>query len=143
MSDPLAQTIKGRLVVDESRCHGCQACMIACSLVHEHQVIPSRARIQIVLDPFSGSHEVIWCRQCRPAPCAEACPQEAVRLTPGGWWEVDRELCVGCGLCADACPFHAIFVDRDGLAIKCDTCGGQPACVESCPRDALTWQGES
>ncbi|MBN1399875.1 MAG: 4Fe-4S dicluster domain-containing protein [Anaerolineae bacterium] len=139
MSDRRSRAAQGRLVVDANRCHGCQACMIACSLVHERQVIPSRARIQIVLDLFSGSHEIIWCRQCRHAFCAEACPQEAIRLTPGGWWTVDPALCVGCGLCVDACPFHAIFVNN-GLAVKCDTCDGQPACVESCPRGALTWR---
>ncbi|MEA3407241.1 MAG: 4Fe-4S dicluster domain-containing protein [Chloroflexota bacterium] len=130
----------GRLVVDADLCHGCQACMVACSLVHEGKVIPSLSRIQIVLDPFEGQQRILHCRQCRPAPCARACPQEAIYWIPeGGYWAVDEDLCNGCGVCVDACPFEAMHLNEEkGLAYKCDTCGGAPACVQSCPRGALT-----
>ena len=133
---------EGKLVVDKERCHGCQSCMVACSLVHEGQVIPSLARIHIVLDPFSGDHLIRYCHQCRKAPCAEGCPQGAIyQVEEGSYWVVDQDLCTGCGVCVEACPFEAIvLLGALDMALKCDTCEGQPACVESCPTGALTWK---
>jgi len=129
------------LLVDRRRCHGCQACVVACSLVKEGQVIPSLARIQVILDPFNADHLIHYCHQCADAPCAANCPQEAIRWVPrGGFWQVDDELCVGCGACVEACPFEAILLHpATQLALKCDTCNGHPECVASCPTGALTW----
>jgi Fe-S-cluster-containing hydrogenase component 2 len=50
----------------------------------------------------------------------------------------DEEKCTGCGLCAFACPFGVVWVDR--IAHKCDLCrdrDGGPACVAACPAQAL------
>jgi Fe-S-cluster-containing dehydrogenase component len=30
------------------------------------------------------------------------------------------------------CPFDVIFVAPDGELLKCDLCGGEPACVDAC-----------
>ena len=137
-----------RLRVDADLCHGCQSCMVSCSLVHEGQVIPSRARIQVLVDPFSGTHQIRYCHQCRRAPCARACPYQAIRQVEAGQpWTVDETLCDGCGACIVACPFEAMVLAYRGertVAAKCDTCNGQPECVASCPKGALSWsdQGE-
>lgn len=119
--------------------------MVACSLVHEGQVIPSLSRIQVILDPFSALHQIRYCRQCQKAFCAESCPRGAIRrATVGGYWVVDEAICDGCGACVDACPFQAMVLDPTRhLALKCDTCEGEPACVESCPKGALTWTAGS
>jgi anaerobic carbon-monoxide dehydrogenase iron sulfur subunit len=129
------------LVVAVNRCHGCQACMVACSLVHEGQAIPSRARIQVRIDPFTGNHTIRYCHQCKRAPCARACPRDAItRADPGDPWRVDAERCDGCGECVAACPFEAIRLAPDGRGVlRCDTCDGDPACVAACPDEALTW----
>jgi len=50
--------------------------------------------------------------------------------------EVDSSRCIGCGACAEACPFGVIHVLR-GIAIKCDLCGGDPECVKHCTPNAL------
>jgi len=129
---------RGRIVVEPALCHACQSCMVACSLVHEGLVIPSMARLHVTIDPFKGNHTIRYCHQCRNAPCARACPNHAISQADAGYWYVDESLCDGCGLCAQACPFHTLTVV--GVALKCDTCRGAPACVASCPSGALTWR---
>ena len=51
--------------------------------------------------------------------CVRACPKEALEMTPDGL-KVDREKCVVCGTCEDACPTGAMTVmgnswDSDSL----------------------------
>lgn len=113
--------------------------MIACSLWHEERVIPTRARIQVVLDPFAGSHTILYCRQCRKARCASSCPEDAIHWVDElGYWALDKALCTGCGLCVDACPYDAMVLAS--TALKCDTCLGDPVCAGVCIKGALAWQ---
>jgi ferredoxin len=55
--------------------------------------------------------------------------------------ELDREKCVGCGMCILVCP-HAVFTMHEGHARieerdDCMECG---ACARNCPADAITVQ---
>lgn len=53
---------------------------------------------------------------------------------------VDKELCIGCGICEDNCAFAAIEV-VDGLAVVGDACTLCGSCVDSCEVEALTIEG--
>lgn len=51
--------------------------------------------------------------------------------------KISKELCIGCGICEESCPFGAIEVS-DGLAVADESCTLCGACVESCEVEAIT-----
>ncbi|MDY0350554.1 MAG: electron transfer flavoprotein subunit alpha [Desulfobulbaceae bacterium] len=53
---------------------------------------------------------------------------------------VDKEKCIGCGVCEENCAFGAISVE-DGCAVVHDTCTLCGACVETCEPGALHIEG--
>ena len=48
---------------------------------------------------------------------------------------INKKKCVGCGKCAEACPF-GVIVKKEGAetATKCIACG---ICVKACPMEIL------
>lgn len=48
---------------------------------------------------------------------------------------VDREKCIGCGKCIEACPGRIPFLHPgDKKAVICDLCDGDPECVKACQK---------
>jgi len=163
------QASEGYIVVDEKKCQGCVACMLACSLVHEGVESFSKSRIQVVQDPFGrwpNDLRVEQCRQCIDAPCVEACPEDALEPNAdyGGVRMVDSDKCNGCGLCVKACPYSPSMLMRFEVInsegkrrrkqMKCDLCAdtpfwdekggpkGKQACIEVCPVGAIALVSE-
>lgn len=50
---------------------------------------------------------------------------------------IDKNLCIGCGICEEQCPFGAIEM-VDGLAVAGDACNLCGACIEVCEVEALS-----
>lgn len=120
---------------DPQLCTGCRACELVCPSVHERVFNPRLSRIRVVRLEFVIDI-AITCRQCENAPCIAVCPSGALRKSRTGLVEVIAERCIGCSACSEACPFGAIEL-HDGKVIKCDLCGGDPACVKRCTPKAL------
>lgn len=116
-------------------CTGCRACELVCSAVHEKVFNPRRSRIRVVREE-PAIDIAFTCHQCTDAPCAAACPTGSIERLPSGLVTVEESKCIGCSVCVEVCPFGAIQL-INGVAKKCDLCGGDPACVKRCPTNAL------
>ena len=58
----------------------------------------------------------VGAKECK-GPCAKACPNVALSLSPDGKPRTNRELCQGCGLCAETCLYEARHVSGKKLTI--------------------------
>lgn len=165
------------MVIDLDRCVGCHACAIACRAEWQIPVKEGFRRNWVRrLGPASTSKGLSYtfypglCNHCDKPACVDACPADPVTTTfkdaktgktvtmevaatwkdPfNGTVQIDKPRCLGCGACADACPYGARYVnpdladdDSEGKADKCTFCmprvgeGLQPACVQTCIADA-------
>lgn len=127
------------LAVDPKKCTGCRMCEAVCSLVKRGATSISTSRIKVSGFDSEALFNPVVCMQCELPYCVPVCPADALRRnSQTGVVELIEEKCVGCKVCVTACPFGAIgFVD--GVAIKCDLCGGEPTCVSFCKPRALTY----
>ncbi|MBU0637874.1 MAG: 4Fe-4S dicluster domain-containing protein [Planctomycetes bacterium] len=128
------------LVIDHEKCTSCRLCELACSERYGGAYQPSRAHIHVAIYPEDALYLPMVCMQCDDAPCIPACPSGALRRDSAtNAVVVVAERCVGCRMCALACPFGAINY-WDGKAHKCDLCGGEPECVRYCAPGALRYE---
>ena len=55
--------------------------------------------------------------------------------------DLNADKCVKCMACVAACPFGCSLHDSvHHLVVKCDLCGGDPACAHFCPTKALEYR---
>jgi len=153
----------GYIVVDPKKCCGCQACMMACSLVHGGKANTTLSRIQITQNPYGcypNDIDIYQCRQCVFPECFAACPvPDALYIDTmnGNIRRVNESECIGCQLCVTACPFtpsRVIWNSEKRVAQMCDLCIDTPfwnekggpddkqACVEVCPMEAIRFTSE-
>lgn len=52
---------------------------------------------------------------------------------------INKEKCIGCGLCMEVCPGNLLKRDSNNKAcIKCPKdCWGCTSCIKECPRNAI------
>ncbi len=150
------------VLVDTTRCIGCRSCERACAVEHglpvpdiendgalEGQRETSETSWTLVNRYETSGGEVFVKRQCmhcwQPA-CVAACLTRAMYKTETGpvIWRAPQ--CMGCRYCMVSCPFDMPkfeYDDWNPKIQKCNLCwerlqeGRKPACVDSCPTDAL------
>lgn len=136
------------LLVDEKRCVGCQTCEVACKQENSLPVGPKWmvviSRIKEVDGKLVMSFLHIRCMHCANPPCIPACPTNAITKRADGIVLIDPELCTGCMVCIEACPFAAPQFNPEKNTVEmCTLCvhriekGLEPACVQHCPSGAL------
>lgn len=91
----------------------------------------------------------IQCMHCEHPPCVSACLVGAMRKDPTGPVTYDASRCIGCRYCMVACPFERLTYEFQSRLTprvrKCEFCkhrtdrGQVPACVETCPVEALQY----
>lgn len=121
------------------KCNGCNECVDACALVKVGTANPVHSRIKVIKDSDDNFFGLALCRQCGEPRCVMDCPAGA--LTKGEETGVvlwDEEKCVNCQLCTLACPYAGVtYNPLANQVMKCDLCGGDPACIKACTPRAL------
>ena len=135
-------------LIDHRRCIGCHACTVACKAENDVPVGSFRTWVQYAEKgkfPAIRRHfAVLRCNHCTSAPCVTICPVNALEKRKDGIVDLDRDACIGCRACMQACPYDAIYLNEDtGAAEKCHYCAHrvernlEPACVIVCPESAI------
>ena len=159
------------LVIDLDTCVGCHACVVSCkgwnsqndgaplSDMDAYGADPEGTFLNRVhsfeVDPGGGCasqtvHFPKSCLHCEDAPCVTVCPTGAsYKRAEDGIVLVNEDACIGCGLCAWACPYGAREMDAlAGVMKKCTLCVDRiyndnlpeadrvPVCVRTCPAGA-------
>ncbi len=104
---------------DQTRCMGCQTCVVACKDWQELK--PGRAKLRNLHDKEAGSWpkmqtfiSVYSCNHCDSPKCMSACPTEAIfKDEKTGIVYVDENICQGVGDCIAACPYNAPQIPDD------------------------------
>ena len=63
-----------------------------------------------------------------------------IKIHDGSYPIYEKDACTYCGVCAKACPFHALKVSKDSWVYNEKACFGCGACVDACPAKALHYQ---
>ena len=127
-----------KLAVIPELCSGCRICELVCSIRHFGVNNPKKSAVRVMVTyPQPVVRMPIICSQCKVPVCADACPVDALKRVDGVV-HLDKDLCISCMKCVEACPFGAMFAHEDvANPIKCDMCDGEPQCVEKCPKQAI------
>ena len=135
-------------VIDNRKCIGCHACSTACKSENEvplgvHRTWVRTAEVGTYPD-VTRRFQVTRCNHCETSPCATICPTSAMHKRDDGIVDFDKDACIGCKACMQACPYDAIYIDPETTtAAKCNYCahrteiGLEPACVVVCPEHAI------
>ena len=164
-SEAIADVAK---LIDVSKCIGCKACQSACMEWNDlrDEVGTNRGSLDNPSNLTEHSWTVMrfyeeelpgrglqWlivkdgCLHCEDPGCLRACPAPgAIVQLANGIVDFQQDQCIGCGYCQTGCPFDIPrFSKKDNKAYKCTLCsdrvavGLEPACIKTCPTQALSF----
>ncbi|TXT38432.1 MAG: cyclic nucleotide-binding protein [Planctomycetota bacterium] len=147
------------MLIDLDRCTRCNQCVEACVAAHDD----GHTRLYLDGPRFENYLVPISCRSCLDPVCMIGCPVGSINRGDKGEIVIEN-WCIGCGMCADQCPYGSILMNpltkpvelsnqaRQALgaeseiksiteqAVVCDLCSSlpsqSPSCVYACPHDA-------
>ncbi|XRO75326.1 4Fe-4S binding protein [Methanocaldococcus sp. 28A] len=144
------------LYVNETKCVRCNLCYKECP-VEAIEKAKIKKPVKIIHDK---------CVKCEI--CAQTCPVGAIYVIKGEAeiksnevhytikektiphrkirlknYELDKDKCIKCGICARYCPTNAIkVVIRKSIDVNLDLCMGCGACAEVCPKKCIKVESE-
>lgn len=129
------------LTLSPEKCTGCRTCELACAFQHNEEFRPTASRVSVFTWESVGVSVPMMCLQCDDAACVKVCPVKAITKSSTGAMVIDQNRCIKCKMCVTACPFGNNHYDVvTGQVLKCDLCGGDPACAKLCPGGAITYK---
>ena len=162
------ETLEVAKLIDVSKCIGCKACQAACMEWNDIRE-PVGVNVGSYDNPIDltdrswtvmrfyeeelPGKDLQWlivkdgCLHCQDPGCLRSCPAPgAILQYSNGVVDFVQENCIGCGYCQTGCPFNIPrYSAIDQKAYKCTLCsdrvavGLEPACIKSCPTQALSF----
>ena len=165
------------MAIDLKYCIACHACSLACK---SNNNLPNGIWYNTVrtdggeyMDTARGTypndlyrmHYPVSCQHCAKPACVSACPTGATFQRDNGIVAINKDDCIGCRACIQACPYNVrtLLEDEPEYVVefplgdwdapvhkantieKCTFCenriarGEVPACMELCPARARFW----
>ncbi len=147
VADGADASVQYGFLVDASKCVNCGKCVQACRERNNlSEETPDRRRIWEFVD-VRGKDVTIStsCMHCAQPNCERVCPAGAISKGACGIVSVNKDVCIGCKYCYQACPYGVPHYDSVAMD-KCDACrtaglaaGETPYCVRACEFNALLW----
>ena len=101
------------LVIDLDTCIHCNECEEACARRHGHSRMNRKGMV------VGNISIATACRQCQDPVCM-LCSRAGIARLPTGEVYI-TESCIGCGICAERCPYGAIsIVDVGGVEVEAE-----------------------
>jgi NAD-dependent dihydropyrimidine dehydrogenase PreA subunit len=105
-------------------------------------IVRHNEEVGLVMQPFNSQKVGGMC-SC----CGDCCgmlralkkqPAPAAAVQSNYFAQVDKEACIGCGICVERCQMEAVKVEEDKAVVQLERCIGCGLCVTTCEEGAMS-----